>query len=894
MNQVAGSVAVEIRGDLGNLEGSLSRAKTSAERFDASMDGLKQSVDALRSSVDALQKSAQEITAGLGRLGQGTKAVDAGMDQAGTSAAAFDTKLDDLRKSVDESKRAIDNLSKASKDTNLDSAQVDAKRLDRTLDDLAASARDVRAQIDPLGAAIERETRFIQEATRLTQANVLTQRELGDVMNLSKARLAAMGQSYKGLSFEAKNLSYQLVDVTQGLVSGAPVYQIFAQQAGQIGQVIASSPSGLGGLMKELGSSIAGLLTPTRLAGVGLAVLAAGAYMAYSSWKGFALALDDVARAADETSSEMAKLQATAAFKGIGQDSFVQASGQFATNLYQAKNNMGSLAELLHANGKSATDFSGTLGTVADLIARAKGDTQLQFAIMRQAGIPTTMEWLRYLEQGSEGIKKAKDSAAEFGGAANDNLIKKAREFDEAWNRVWTNFGLNMRGAIGETLSLIDRLIDKSSSMMSTIGNASIWSKISGPVDAKKLKELGLEEANKFDDVFSSAGGNASNPALQQALETRAKQMRGDPAPIDFAAQRQAIQLTLQRIQALGQLATVDQQVQAAELQLRLQRMQPGNQISDVDVKRVVDFTRAQAEWTQVAGQAQVGVFRLGEAQKYAGDQMAAWISQGLVDPRNAQEMAAAHQVLADRIRETGNQAAVAASPLKQLKQLEIDASSVTKQLDAFGASTLNNLSSSLVGIATGATSASEGFKNFGLSVVKALEEMIIKLTIIGPLAKILGGASGLGLLGGLFSGGGTFGAGSSAYALGGTFGAPVPFASGSAFANQVYNSPTLFRFASGGAMRSGVMGEAGPEAVMPLKRTPGGKLGVMVAGGSMSSGGGAPVAVNMNYAPTFYNADPATRAQIMAETRRDLAAAEKRIYTNIPRLRENQPGYLS
>jgi phage-related minor tail protein len=55
-----------------------------------------------------------------------------------------------------------------------------------------------------------------------------------------------------------------------------------------------------------------------------------------------------------------------------------------------------------------------------------------------------------------------------------------------------------------------------------------------------------------------------------------------------------------------------------------------------------------------------------------------------------------------------------------------------------------------------------------------------------------------------------------------------IPFARGG-----VFNSPTLFRFANGGAMQNGVMGEAGPEAIMPLARGPGGKLGVQMHGSS-------------------------------------------------------------
>ncbi len=48
-----------------------------------------------------------------------------------------------------------------------------------------------------------------------------------------------------------------------------------------------------------------------------------------------------------------------------------------------------------------------------------------------------------------------------------------------------------------------------------------------------------------------------------------------------------------------------------------------------------------------------------------------------------------------------------------------------------------------------------------------------------------------------------------------------------SAYSGGVYNSPQLFAFAKG----AGVFGEAGPEAIMPLKRGPDGRLGVSSSG---------------------------------------------------------------
>lgn len=54
-----------------------------------------------------------------------------------------------------------------------------------------------------------------------------------------------------------------------------------------------------------------------------------------------------------------------------------------------------------------------------------------------------------------------------------------------------------------------------------------------------------------------------------------------------------------------------------------------------------------------------------------------------------------------------------------------------------------------------------------------------------------------------------------------------------------IVDSPTPFRFASGGAFRPGLMGEAGPEAILPLKRDSSGRLGV--------AGATSPVNVQVN-----------------------------------------------
>jgi tape measure domain-containing protein len=81
---------------------------------------------------------------------------------------------------------------------------------------------------------------------------------------------------------------------------------------------------------------------------------------------------------------------------------------------------------------------------------------------------------------------------------------------------------------------------------------------------------------------------------------------------------------------------------------------------------------------------------------------------------------------------------------------------------------------------------------------------------------------------------------GASKHAQGGVFDeygqAARAFAAGGAFTNQIVSSPTYFAHGSG----FGLMGEAGPEAIMPLTRMPNGNLGVQTAGS------GANVVINI------------------------------------------------
>lgn len=108
--------------------------------------------------------------------------------------------------------------------------------------------------------------------------------------------------------------------------------------------------------------------------------------------------------------------------------------------------------------------------------------------------------------------------------------------------------------------------------------------------------------------------------------------------------------------------------------------------------------------------------------------------------------------------------------------------------------------------------------------------QALLTRTILSTFMNI-----GSGLLGGAASAG-AGAAGSGAMGMPTGWQGYVPNAKGgvyaspslSAFSGQIVSNPTLFAFARG----AGLMGEAGPEAIMPLKRGADGSLGVRAIGG--------------------------------------------------------------
>ena len=158
----------------------------------------------------------------------------------------------------------------------------------------------------------------------------------------------------------------------------------------------------------------------------------------------------------------------------------------------------------------------------------------------------------------------------------------------------------------------------------------------------------------------------------------------------------------------------------------------------------------------------------------------------------------------------------------------------------------------------TGLAQGQSLFNAFGSAVLNVLNKLLDKLLDVAINAA-MGGDNNQGGIGGFLGslgsalgiGGGGNNASASIFAKSqsGIAGSTPPiagFAKGGVFTNQVIESRTPFRFARGAAF--GEMGEAGPEAVMPLTRGADGSLGVAAHGRGGKGSGDISLKMGDNY----------------------------------------------
>jgi Prophage tail length tape measure protein len=127
----------------------------------------------------------------------------------------------------------------------------------------AAVTVSIRAELKGYEAALKSAVRMTERAAKAAEDAVGGVGKKSN-FNVIQGGAAQAGRSLNAMQADAKNLTFQLNDITQGLLGGQSPFQVMIQQGSQVSQVL----TGAGGItngLKLVGSALVGFLNPISL-----------------------------------------------------------------------------------------------------------------------------------------------------------------------------------------------------------------------------------------------------------------------------------------------------------------------------------------------------------------------------------------------------------------------------------------------------------------------------------------------------------------------------------------------------------------------------------------------------------------------------------------------------
>lgn len=539
-------------------------------------------------------------------------------------------------------------------------------------------------------------------------------------------------------------------------------------------RIIISAVDQASAVLGKVGNSIGSLASQsqalTGLMGGITAALSVGAIVSFA--KGTIDAADnmnDLSQRVGVSIKDLAGWKLAADQSGTSLESV--AKGVKGLSVYMVEH-----SDKLKAAGITATDANGAMIQLADLFA-AMPDGVEKTALAVQLFGKAGMDMIPMLNGGSEGLAKAQEKAAAYA-RQMEILAPRADEF----NDLIAEMKLNLSALAIEGLIPVLKPLTSMAQMMTqaSTGADGLYKSLRQLQELTKsgpLSVFGLA-ANV---VGATRGGPVGYGGPKDALGLPAAKTPGIMLPgANSAAEAAALARAAKLRDKSGAGAGKGKTAEEARLEqlLKLGQSNLAGTIDSEEEARILSEKRAMQE-VRTEYEALQRILKVGEENQLA------------------EYYATAGE---ETMRLVGEQRALKDAGKDTFAEL-------TRAVEGWGNAFTDTLADMIM---TGKAS----FGDLANSVIRDLLRMQIKESITEPLFK--SGSSFLsGFIGNLFKN-----------ADGGVYSSPDLHQ----YANTIVSSPTLFRFAQGGAF-NGLMGEAGPEAIMPLRRGPDGRLGVQAQG---------------------------------------------------------------
>ncbi len=403
------------------------------------------------------------------------------------------------------------------------------------------------------------------------------------------------------------------------------------------------------------------------------------------------------------------------------------------------------------------------------------------------------------------GIRGIEESARAAGKEVDEQLVKRAAQLkieieeikkrtDTIWGKAFAVEVLEAQKKSAEFWLSIAQSIERIKNAKSdTAGMGGVG----GPEDftmPPHMQGPPSPPPDQFSDRTEVPAAGTSAPAPLP---------RSRPATAPISA---SVDLALMQrwISVLGDAVTPTEQLKLKIVELNAAQDKGG--VSDQVRARALEAFRLAQDRAAVAVRTQLGLASEEEMIAMRLRELQELRAKGFI--RSAEEMAEAERLMRKEVKETADALAIRVSEFPQLTKLAQDADKLRANLDEGLAGALRGSTAGIIEMAKGTKSLSDGLSELSMRILEAIANALLMKAVVGPIAGALSGG-----LGSLF-----------ASARGNVFeaGRVIPFARGG-----LLTRPTIFPMANG----LGLAGEAGPEAIMPLRRLGNGRLGVESTG---------------------------------------------------------------
>ena len=634
------------------------------------------------------------------------------------------------------------------------------------------------------------------------------------------------------------------------------VYRISVDATQAINQLdkIAKSATGIDSKLSQVGSALKGAFAGAAVIGAVTAV--AGAF------KSAANAMDDLFKASQKigvTTESLSRLKYAAEQSGVGFEGLQTGLRKLNKSLVDVETGTSSAARALRELGVKGGDSpEEALSKIAEAFASVPDSAQktaLALEIFGKSGA----DLIPLLNAGADGIKELTDRAEKLGLVLDEKTAKQAELFNDSLDDISLSMGAitkqitagalpalsafsktladslavsdawkTVGKALGETFIFIaDKVIILGaalytigtylravSSALSDFGrgNFSDASKTIGDWYSSTenlIESVGKlrTELNKVNTSTESLG----NPGKDVSASANKFKLAANQLKDATDSSSKAIKATKEELTAIQEIVETLQKVGTSRNNA-VQQIAFLQSLNPETIKQIGVSTNDVAD----------AIKKLNEVADPQGTALKKF-AEGVKDSLNPMNEL---QRTTEKLSEALNAGYLsweqyADAVFQASEKLNPEELNKTKDaLDEIGVAIGNTLSTSIGNFVDVIFEADQSFQEFISNTLKGIAKLIVQILILRTLKSSLGGT-----------------------AVGDFF---FPSAKGNSFeggttlpTNSVLTQPTFFKFASGGVFggRNGVAGEAGPEAVVPLKRDSSGKLGVS----------GAPVIINVN-----------------------------------------------